>query len=191
MSFFQTKWQEQLFWEEIICTTLRNITDLKRDITIYQLIFLQLFQEQKSEISSLLDNAKSSQRQFYSMSSELRKKESKETLEKLSACSEPLTSISTKKECFFDQNIYFMTTKSLSKGQFSMIKYSIEFWNIRIKSFLNKNLAISSVTMIEAIIFVWKISFMYISQKNTRILLTHQPFMSNANKINFIYYFLI
>jgi hypothetical protein len=84
-----------------------------------------------------------------------------------------------------------MTTKSLSKGQFSMIKYSIEFWNIRIKSFLNKNLAISSVTMIEAIIFIWKISFMHISQKNTRILLTHQPFMSNANKINFIYYFLI
>lgn len=102
-----TKWQEQWFWEEIICITLRNITDLKRDITIYQLTFLQPFPEQESETSWQLDNAKSSQRQFYSMSSELRKKELKETLEKLSACSEPLTSILLKKSAFLIKTYIF------------------------------------------------------------------------------------
>ena len=67
--------------------------------------------------------------------------------------------LSKKRVLFWSKHLYFITTKSLSKGQFSMIKYSFEFWSIRIKSFLNKNIAVSSVTMIEAIFFAWKISF--------------------------------
>jgi len=88
VSSFPPRCQEPLFSEEITFITSRSITDSRRDITTYQLTALHVSEEPRPEMSSLLDNADLFPRLLDSTSLELRRRESKVTLERLSSCSE-------------------------------------------------------------------------------------------------------
>lgn len=93
VSFSPPRCPELWSSEEITCITSRNITDSRRDITTYQLIWLQLSEEPELVILLPLASADQSQKPSDSTSLELRKRELRVMLERPLLCSEWLVLI--------------------------------------------------------------------------------------------------
>ena len=100
-----TRCTELLFWEETTCITSKSTTDLRRDITTYQLIFLLFITEPGSEMSLLLVSADQFQRLSDSTSLELRRSALKVMWGKLSSCSETISLSQANQLVFANSNM--------------------------------------------------------------------------------------
>jgi len=129
VSFSPPRWRTPFHLEGITCITSKNTTDLRRDITTYQLTWPQLSAEPELETSSLLVNADQSPRLLDSTSSESRSKELKVTLERPLSCSE-LIDERTRQWSKRDVNAYWIVLV-LARGHrlilIQLTKYSEEY----------------------------------------------------------------